>query len=50
MGIGVTNNYIEDLNCGMSVNGIFQILDWTPIIPNSQIILWVNDNEDPKTW
>jgi integrin alpha FG-GAP repeat containing protein 1 len=36
-GLGRTNNYIEDLTVGYSGNGIQN--SWTPVIPNSQLIL-----------
>ncbi len=36
-GLGRTNNYIEDLTVGYSGYGL--INSWTPVIPNSQLIL-----------
>lgn len=36
-GLGRTNNYIEDLTVGYSGNGVQ--MSWTPVIPNSQLIL-----------
>ena len=41
-GLGRTNNYIEDLTVGYSGYGVQS--SWTPVIPNSQLIL-VPDEE-----
>ena len=43
-GLGRTNNYIEDLNVGYSGYGVKN--EWTPIIPNSQLVLLPKRNEE----
>lgn len=42
-GLGRTNNYIEDLTVGYPGFGMRD--DWTPIIPNSQLIVLGRDEE-----
>ena len=41
-GIGRSNNYIEHLTIGYPLHGVDNIKEWSPIIPNSQIILHGN--------
>lgn len=45
-GLGRTNNYIEDLNVGYPAYGMRY--QWTPIIPNSQLILLAQEEEEWK--
>ncbi len=44
IGLGRTNNYIEDLTVGYS--GINLKQAWTPIIPNSQLVVKPNIGSD----
>lgn len=43
MGVGRSNNYLENFNVAYSLNNSFdQIRVFTPIIPNSQLIILAN--------
>jgi len=48
MGLGRINNYIENLNIGIA-RGKDWSYEWSPIIPNSQLLISVNDNT-PSKW
>ena len=41
LGLGRTNNYVEDLTVGY--DGIGQKKKWSPIIPNSQLLVYKAD-------
>jgi len=43
LGIGRSNNYVENFYAACSVNGKRAVRMWTPIIPNSQLIIFVGD-------
>lgn len=47
-GLGRINNYIEHFNFGVSKKGKWAY-SWSPIIPNSQLLLSANDIE-PSKW
>ena len=50
MGIGRSNNYLESFNVAYSHSeGQNQVRVFTPIIPNSQLIITAND-VDAKSW
>lgn len=49
MGIGRSNNYLETLYCSTSVEGTKASRMWTPIIPNSQLVVF-GKSADPETW
>jgi len=42
MGIGRSNNYIESFYASISINGKRAVRMWTPIIPNSQLVVFAN--------
>lgn len=48
VGLGRINNYIEDFNLGVAKKGSWSN-SWSPIIPNSQLLISVNDN-DTTQW
>ena len=43
LGLGRTNNYVEDFHVGY--NAIAQNKEWSPIIPNSQLIVYKTEDE-----
>jgi integrin alpha FG-GAP repeat containing protein 1 len=47
-GLDRTNNYIENFNFGVAKNKLWSH-SWSPIIPNSQLILSANDLT-PNKW
>ena len=49
MGVGRSNNYVENFNAAISMNAKRSIRQWTPIIPNSQLIIFAND-VNPNVW
>ena len=49
MGIGRSNNYLEMLYASTSVNGTKASRMWTPIIPNSQLVVFGKSHET-ETW
>jgi integrin alpha FG-GAP repeat containing protein 1 len=40
LGVGRSNNYVESFHAAMSIKGERSIRIWTPIIPNSQLIIY----------
>lgn len=48
IGLGRINNYIEHFNFGVAKKSKFSY-SWSPIIPNSQLILSAN-NKEPSEW
>lgn len=40
VGIGRSNNYIETLTVGFIVDGELNQRNWSPIIPNSQLVIY----------
>ena len=44
IGVGRSNNYIETFYAATSIMGKRAIRMWTPIIPNSQLIIFANSN------
>ena len=49
-GIGRSNNYIEAFTLGTIVNGKKVVRLWTPIIPNTQLIISVQNTEYSSNW
>ena len=49
-GIGRSNNYIEAFTVGSIVFGKKVVKSWTPIIPNSQLIVSTQNSPDPHSW
>lgn len=49
-GIGRSNNYIEAFTVGTIVYGKKVVRTWTPIIPNSQLIVSTQNSQDPYSW
>jgi len=49
-GIGRSNNYIEAFTLGTIVNGKKVVRSWTPIIPNTQLIISVQNTEYSSNW
>jgi integrin alpha FG-GAP repeat containing protein 1 len=50
MGLGRSNNFLEQFNVGYSMNGkLDQVKVFSPIIPNSQMFILAN-NQYSKTW
>ena len=43
MGVGRSNNYVESFTAALSMGGTRSIRVWTPIIPNSHLIVFSND-------
>ena len=51
IGIGRSNNYIETFTASTSANGKRAKRMWTPIIPNSSIIVFANTiDNDVASW
>jgi integrin alpha FG-GAP repeat containing protein 1 len=51
MGIGRSNNYIETFTASTSANGKRAKRMWTPIIPNSSIVIFAHTAEtDVSSW
>lgn len=42
VGIGRSNNYIESFYAAVSIKGKRAVRMWTPIIPNSQMVVFAN--------
>jgi len=49
LGIGRSNNYIETFTAAYSIGGSRSIRIWTPIIPNSQLIIFAPE-ENVNNW
>ena len=49
IGVGRSNNYIESFTAAYSINGERSIRVWTPIIPNSQLIIFAPE-ANPTNW
>jgi len=45
LGVGRSNNYVESFNAATSIRGERAIRVWTPIIPNSQLIIFAQEKE-----
>lgn len=43
LGVGRSNNYVESFTAAFSINGQRSIRYWTPIIPNSQLIVFATE-------
>ena len=50
MGLGRTNNFIENLRITLSLESGIRSNDWTPIVPNSQLIIVPGDTWLLKTY
>ena len=46
IGVGKSINYIESFNAAISINNINQVCIKTPLIPNSQMIVFSDDKMD----
>ena len=46
LGIGRSNNYVETFYAATSIDGKRGEHMWTPIIPNSQLIIFMNSNDE----
>ncbi|CAI2359898.1 unnamed protein product [Moneuplotes crassus] len=49
-GIGRSNNYIEAFTVGAVVYGKKVVRTWTPIIPNTQLIVSTQMSQNPADW
>ncbi|CAI2359811.1 unnamed protein product [Moneuplotes crassus] len=49
-GIGRSNNYIEAFTVGAIIYGKKVVRTWTPIIPNSQLIVSTQMSQNPDDW
>ena len=49
-GIGRSNNYIEAFTVGTIVHGKKAIRSWTPIIPNTQLIVSTENSANSQHW
>jgi integrin alpha FG-GAP repeat containing protein 1 len=49
IGVGRSNNYIESFTAAYSIDGQRSIKVWTPIIPNSQLIIFAPE-ADTNNW
>lgn len=49
LGIGRSNNYVESFHAATSYRGKLVSRVWTPIIPNSQLIVFAN-GDDTSEW
>ena len=49
-GIGRSNNYIETFTVGTIVYGKKVVRAWTPIIPNTQLIVSTQNSANPNDW
>ena len=50
IGIGRSNNYIERFTVGIMIEGKLKIRTWSPIIPNSQLVVAIEGSSDPAYW
>lgn len=50
MGIGRTNNYVESLLIAVDSKNKIKSRSWTPIIPNSRIIILPSVNKEISNW
>lgn len=48
VGVGRSNNYVEQFTAGYAVGGSRSIRTWSPIIPNSQLIVQAGDSNTNK--
>lgn len=48
-GVGKTNNYLETFYAANAIGGTRAEKMWTPIIPNSQLMVFAN-NEKENDW
>ena len=48
LGVGRSNNYVEMFYAAQSINGKRAEKMWTPIIPNSQLIIFMFSNDEMK--
>ena len=46
LGVGRSNNYIENFFAAAAIDGKRTEHMWTPIIPNSQLIIFMNSNDE----
>lgn len=46
LGVGRSNNYVETFYSAQGINGKRTEHMWTPIIPNSQLIIFANSNDE----
>jgi len=49
LGVGRSNNYVETFTAAFSIGGTRSIRVWTPIIPNSQLIIFAPES-DQNNW
>lgn len=49
-GIGRSNNYIEAFTVGAIVHGKKVVKSWSPIIPNTQLIISTQNSPDSHNW
>lgn len=49
LGVGRSNNYVENFYAAFSIGGGRPIRVWTPIIPNSQLIIFAPE-ANPDNW
>ena len=49
IGVGRSNNYVENFYAAISINGKRAMRMWTPIIPNSQLVVFANADA-VETW
>ena len=49
IGVGRSNNYVESFYAASGIDGKRTEKMWTPIIPNSQLIIFMETN-DPMNW
>ena len=49
-GVGRSNNYIELFTISTVVSGERQLRVWSPIIPNSQLLVLTDRSESPAEW
>ena len=49
LGVGRSNNYVESFTAAYSIDGERSIRIWTPIIPNSQLIIFAPE-QNVNNW
>lgn len=50
IGIGRSNNFIEDFTVAVPINGTRSLKVWTPIIPKSVLFIMANNNKEVEGW
>ena len=50
IGVGKSNNFVEQFTVATFLNGTRQIREWSPIIPKSVLYVYSNMKQEPADW